>query len=137
MTAAYGEIGRRKSGQGGQARAGYGQALILRLAADLTRGFGRGFGKANLASMRVLYLAWPEVEIFQTVSGKSDAADSVRTPSGAALSGQVDTRSHMARAAEGERVRMRSRNRDRSKRRVSPALARQIWASSKCMTRLL
>jgi hypothetical protein len=54
MTAAYWEIGRRIVGseQGGQTLAGYGQALIARLAADLTRRFGRGFGKANLASMR-------------------------------------------------------------------------------------
>lgn len=61
MTAAYWEIGRRIVGseQGGQARAGYGQALIARLAGDLTRRFGRGFGKANLASMRAFYLAWP------------------------------------------------------------------------------
>ncbi|MDR6495661.1 hypothetical protein J2797_005585 [Paraburkholderia terricola] len=54
MTAAYWEIGRRivASEQGGQARADYGQALIARLAEDLTRRFGRGFGKANLASIR-------------------------------------------------------------------------------------
>jgi hypothetical protein len=54
MTAAYWEIGRRivASEQGGQARAGYGQALIARLADDLTRHFGRGFGRANLAGMR-------------------------------------------------------------------------------------
>ena len=75
MTAAYWEIGRRivASEQGGQARAGYGQALIARLADDLTRRFGRGFGKANLASMRAFYFAWPAAEIFQTVSGKSAA----------------------------------------------------------------
>jgi len=47
MTAAYWEIGRRivASEQGGQLRAGYGQALIARLADDLTRRFGRGFGR--------------------------------------------------------------------------------------------
>jgi DUF1016 N-terminal domain len=73
MTAAYWEIGRRIVGskQGVQERAGYGQALLARLADDLTRRFGRGFGKANLASMRAFYLAWPATEIFQTVSGKS------------------------------------------------------------------
>ena len=75
MTAAYWEIGRRTVAheQGGEARAGYGQALITRLADDLSRRFGRGFGRANLASMRAFYLAWPETEIFQTVSGKSVA----------------------------------------------------------------
>ncbi len=84
MTATYWEIGRRivASEQGGQARAGYGQALIARLADDLTRRFGRGFGKANLASMRAFYLAWPASEIFQAVSGKSAPPGNVQTPSG-------------------------------------------------------
>ncbi|TDQ73615.1 PDDEXK nuclease domain-containing protein [Paraburkholderia silvatlantica] len=83
MTAAYWEIGRRIVGseQGGRARAGYGQALIAHLADDLTRRFGRGFGRANLASMRAFYLAWPENEIFQTLSGKSEAPN-LQTPSG-------------------------------------------------------
>jgi predicted nuclease of restriction endonuclease-like (RecB) superfamily len=84
MTAAYWEIGRRiiATEQGGQTRAGYGQALIARLADDLTRRFGRGFGKANLASMRAFYVAWPATEIFQTVSGKSAATENFQTPSG-------------------------------------------------------
>jgi DUF1016 N-terminal domain len=56
--------------------------LITRLADDLTRRFGRGFGKANLANMRALYLAWPAGEIFQTVSGKSAVPENVQTPSG-------------------------------------------------------
>jgi len=87
MTAAYWEIGRRivAREQGGQARAGYGQALIARLAEDLTGRFGRGFGKANLASMRAFYCAWPAAEIFQTVSGKSAAPENVQTPSGKSL----------------------------------------------------
>ncbi len=87
MTAAYWEIGRRivASEQGGQARAGYGQALIARLADDLTRRFGRGFGRANLASMRAFYVAWPAAEIFQTLSGKSAAPENVQTPSGKSL----------------------------------------------------
>lgn len=84
MTAAYWEIGRQilASEQGEQARAGYGQALIARLAEDVTRRFGRGFGKANLASMRAFYLAWPAAEIFQTVSGKSELPGKLQTPSG-------------------------------------------------------
>ena len=87
MPAAYWEIGRRivASEQGGQARAGYGQALIVRLADDLTRRFGRGFGRANLASMRAFYSAWPAAEIFQTVSGKSAVPENVQTPSGKLL----------------------------------------------------
>ncbi|MGF6637433.1 hypothetical protein OKW39_004649 [Paraburkholderia sp. MM6662-R1] len=80
MTAAYWEIGRQivATEQGGQ-------ALIARLADDLTRRFGRGFGKANLASMRAFYVAWPAAEIFQTVTGKSAAPENFQTPSGKLL----------------------------------------------------
>jgi predicted nuclease of restriction endonuclease-like (RecB) superfamily len=90
MTAAYWQIGRRIVGseQGGHARANYGQALIARLAEDLTHRFGRGFGKANLASMRAFYLAWPESEIFQTASGKSVTPENVQTLSGKSASGE-------------------------------------------------
>ncbi|MFN3612593.1 DUF1016 N-terminal domain-containing protein, partial [Tepidimonas sp.] len=59
MTATYWAIGRRivEGEQGGQARAAYGEALIKRLGADLSRQFGRGFGWRNLAQMRAFYLA--------------------------------------------------------------------------------
>ncbi len=74
MTASYWEIGRRivESEQGGAQRAGYGEALIERLAVDLTRQFGRGFGAVNLSQTRRFYLAWPAAEIFQTPSEKSE-----------------------------------------------------------------
>nr|WP_321818324.1 MULTISPECIES: DUF1016 N-terminal domain-containing protein [unclassified Paraburkholderia] len=90
MTAAYWEIGRRivRSEQGGQSRAGYGQALIAHLAEDLTRQFGRGFGRTNLANMRAFYLAWPEGDIFQTPSGKSGTSEKVQTSSGKLLRGE-------------------------------------------------
>jgi predicted nuclease of restriction endonuclease-like (RecB) superfamily len=73
MTAAYWEIGRRivTLEQGGEHRAGYGEQLIEQLAGDLTRQFGRGFGRANLWQMRAFYLAWPEEQILQTPSGES------------------------------------------------------------------
>jgi predicted nuclease of restriction endonuclease-like (RecB) superfamily len=72
MTATYWEIGRRivTLEQGGEHRAEYGEQLIEQLAGDLTRQFGRGFGRANLRQMRAFYLAWPEVQIRQTVSGE-------------------------------------------------------------------
>jgi len=72
MTASYWEIGRRivEFEQAGSERAGYGDALVARLATDLTRRFGRGFGRANLANMRAFYLQWPPGQIFQTASGK-------------------------------------------------------------------
>ena len=57
--------------QGGSGRAGYGEALLQRLAADLTQQFGRGFSPVNLRQMRRFYLAWPADTIHQTVSVKS------------------------------------------------------------------
>lgn len=53
-------------------RANYGDALIKRLAIDLTAQFGRGFGWRNLFQMRAFYLAGPE--ILQTVSAMSAIA---------------------------------------------------------------
>lgn len=73
MTASYWEVGRRivEFEQGGQQRASYGEDLIKRLGADLSREFGRGFGWRNLAQMRSFYLAWPTDQILQTPSAKS------------------------------------------------------------------
>ncbi|MBZ5700463.1 MAG: PDDEXK nuclease domain-containing protein [Acidobacteriia bacterium] len=69
MTATYWEIGRRvvEHEQGGKRRAGYGEDLIKRLAADLSANFGRGFSWRNLFLMRDFYLKWP---ILQTPSAK-------------------------------------------------------------------
>lgn len=73
MTATYWEIGRRivQYEQRGEARADYGQQLVEQLANDLSRRFGRGFGRANLWQMRAFYRAWPEAKILQTASGES------------------------------------------------------------------
>jgi len=73
ITATYWEIGRRivEFEQGGKGRAAYGEALMRRLADDLTRQFGRGFSRQNLQQMRLFYLAWPSSLICQTASGKS------------------------------------------------------------------
>ena len=64
MTATYWEIGHRivEREQEGRRRAGYGEALIERLAADLTAKFGRGFSRSNLWQMRDFYMAWPIVQ---------------------------------------------------------------------------
>jgi predicted nuclease of restriction endonuclease-like (RecB) superfamily len=72
MTASYWEIGRRivEAEQKGKRRAGYGDALVKRLAIDLTAQFGRGFGVVNLSQMRALYSTWPPGAIFQTLSEK-------------------------------------------------------------------
>lgn len=64
MTATYWEIGRIivEFEQGGAERASYGEALISRLADDLTVRFGRGFSKRNIDQMRRFYLSWPIVQ---------------------------------------------------------------------------
>src|SRR5450631_432721 len=71
MTATYWAIGRRivEHGQHGAERAGYGEALIVRLSGDLQSRFGRGFGRANLFQMRSFYLAYRH--ILQTAPGES------------------------------------------------------------------
>jgi predicted nuclease of restriction endonuclease-like (RecB) superfamily len=70
MTATYWEIGRRivQQEQRGQKRAQYGNALLHRLAGDLTARFGKGFSERNLLAMREFFLAW---SIPQTVSAES------------------------------------------------------------------
>jgi hypothetical protein len=68
MTAVYWDIGRRivQFEQGGENRAEYGEQLIQQLSGDLTRQFGRGFGRANLWQMRAFFRTWPEAKILQT-----------------------------------------------------------------------
>jgi hypothetical protein len=71
MTATYFLVGRRivEAEQHGRRRAGYGEQLIDRLAADLTKAFGRGFGRSNLMSMRAFFLEYES--IVQMPSGQS------------------------------------------------------------------
>jgi len=78
MTATYWLIGRRivESEQGGRGRAAYGQALLQRLSADLTRQFGRGFGADNLELMRLFYQSYPPVGISESVIRKSPSRTS-------------------------------------------------------------
>jgi len=88
MTRTYWEIGRRivLFEQRGRPRASYGDRMLKRLARDLTRQFGRGFGHANLALMRRFYLSWrlsgarvrsrpAGSRIFQTLSGILPASE--------------------------------------------------------------
>lgn len=88
MTASYWEIGRRivEFEQGGRGRAKYGEALIERLAEDLTHRFGRGFSKRNIEQMRQFYLTWP---IAQTVSAQSTALENPQTPSAKSTSSPI------------------------------------------------
>src|SRR5665647_199649 len=85
IVATYWFVGRSivEEEQRGARRAGYGEALVARLAVDLTRRFGRGFGKRNLFQMKAFYLSRPE--LVQTPSALSLRAPKVQTLS--ALSG--------------------------------------------------
>jgi predicted nuclease of restriction endonuclease-like (RecB) superfamily len=88
LAATYWEIGRQLVDyeQGGQARAEYGEALLKRIARDLTVSHGRGFSERNLESMRKMYTGW---EISQTPSGKWQARVkclSVSSPSASEIS---------------------------------------------------
>jgi predicted nuclease of restriction endonuclease-like (RecB) superfamily len=80
MTATYWEIGRRiaELDLRGEERADYGERLVERLAVDLTRQFGRGFGKINLWRMRAFYRAWPEKQILSTLLKESDKPISLK-----------------------------------------------------------
>lgn len=74
MTATYWEIGRRivEFEQSGKRRAGYGEELLKRLGADLSRRFGRGFSTDNLENMRVFYMMFRDAKkISETASRKS------------------------------------------------------------------
>ena len=86
MTATYWLVGRRivEQDQGGKARAGYGEAILERLAADLTARFGRGFSLVNLETMRIFFLTYPDPGSGkpQTLSGELLAAEKPQTLSG-------------------------------------------------------
>lgn len=77
MTTSYWEIGRRivEAEQQGRRRAGYGDQLMVRLSADLTARFGRGFSPDNLENMRRFFLAYPRTAISETPSRNSASAD--------------------------------------------------------------
>ncbi len=76
LTATYYEIGRRivVFEQDGKARADYGDYVMERLSSELTRQFGRGFGRRNLFQMKSFYLAQAG-RIVQTPSAQFDLAE--------------------------------------------------------------
>jgi hypothetical protein len=82
MTATYWAVGRRivEEEQRGKQRADYGKQLIIRLAKDLTRRCGRGFGYRNLYQMRQFYMLYPR--ILQTPSAKSEQSSPRGRPAG-------------------------------------------------------
>ena len=84
MTATYWEIGRRivEFEQGGEKRAEYGEVLLERLAADLTRRHGRGFARPNLIRFRQFYSAFPATSIRSTLSNESASPQICSKPPG-------------------------------------------------------
>ncbi len=64
MTQTYYQIGKRivEEEQSGEARAEYGQKLILNLSDELTKEFGNGFSIDNLKNMRRFYLSFQKSE---------------------------------------------------------------------------
>ena len=80
LTSTYWMVGQRivEHEQSGSERAAYGQALLKRLAQDLTAQLGRGFSERNLEQMRLFYLGWPNP---QTVSADSGQPSISQTPS--------------------------------------------------------
>jgi DUF1016 N-terminal domain len=107
MTATYWEIGRRivEFEQKGKTRAQYGEELLVRMAIDLTRRFGRGFSRQNLQQMRQFYEALPPEQICQTPSGKLLSFEPILSTSpielprekGQTLSGELAVRDLSAR----------------------------------------
>ena len=95
ITAAYWLIGRRivESEQKGEIRAGYGEALIEKLAADLTARYGKGFSVRNVWQMKAFYLARP---ILQTLSAEFDDSAITQTVSAESTLVQI-TRSFPSR----------------------------------------
>jgi DUF1016 N-terminal domain len=82
LTSTYWLVGRRivEHEQSGSERAGYGEALLKRLAEDLTTRLGRGFSERNIRQMRLFYLGWPNP---QTVSAELTVSNvvQIRIPS--------------------------------------------------------
>ena len=88
MVQAYWLIGRAivEVEQTGETRAGYGDALIERLAQRLTARFGTGFGARTLRRMRQFYLAFPGGSNLPRGDG-SRAQPPAGTPAAAAAGG--------------------------------------------------
>ena len=100
------EIGRRIFEQEQQRadRAGYGKELLNELTARLTREFGGGFSRTNLASMRQFYMTYPDriPKIIQTASGQFPAFPISQTLSGQFLPSSSGEPHHRHRALQKE-----------------------------------
>jgi hypothetical protein len=102
MTATYWEIGRRivEFEQRGKVRAEYGEELIDRLSSDLSKRFGRGFGRRNVFQIRAFFLAYRR--IVQTPSAQ--LADKLRE-------GKMQTASAKSQTLSGQFQELTLKNR--------------------------
>ena len=101
MTATYWQVGRHivEHEQAGEQRADYGQQLLGKLSADLTKRFGRGFSADNLETMRLFYLAYLDArKISETPSRK--LLPTVTDPVSAEISETVSRKSSLALLTE-------------------------------------
>jgi predicted nuclease of restriction endonuclease-like (RecB) superfamily len=112
MTATYWEIGRRivEHDQAGEKRAEYGDELVRRLAMDLTRRFGRGFGHSQLKTMRQFYQTFPDARgsrplPLQSPHGETRHGVSAPAPIGQSLIGQFNENPGIAPSPALERLR--------------------------------
>jgi len=71
LTLLYWQVGKRINTEILQEqRAGYGESVMARLATELTRAYGRGWSKRNLANMCLFAQSYPDFEIVQTLSAQ-------------------------------------------------------------------
>lgn len=72
LVATYWHVGRWivEFEQQGKERAGYGDALIVRLSQDLTKRYGKGWGKNQLIDIRQFYLIYRSLGKTHTLCGK-------------------------------------------------------------------
>lgn len=80
MVLAYWHVGRLivEHEQEGRSRAGYGEALIVKLASRLTRDLGRGFDERNLWYMRSFFEAFPIVNALRSQSPRAASRSTAR-----------------------------------------------------------
>ena len=87
MTAAYWLIGKQivEFEQEGKKRAGYGEEIVKRLAADLSAYYGRGFSVRNVWQMKAFYLAWPILQTPSAELAESEEGEIPQTSSAESL----------------------------------------------------
>ena len=108
MTAAYWLIGRHivEFEQGGKGHSDYGSRVVERLAADLSRRYGRGFSFRNLWQMRAFYIAWPDLHPERATPGA--AGRKLQTVS-AELSSRGKTADASAELGQAPKLQMASK----------------------------